>query len=64
LRHVLYQEIDYTKEAENAELFARIKITKIQALDPLVLTAKVDDVNGGRLICYDFGRIRQFPLKT
>ncbi|KAK2655939.1 hypothetical protein Ddye_008991 [Dipteronia dyeriana] len=112
---VLYQEIDYTKEAANAELFARnfkdleyvkvptilweyttpqvltmeyvpgIKINKIQALDRLGVDRKrlgryavesyleqilshgffhadphpgniaVDDVNGGRLIFYDFG---------
>ncbi|KAL5175690.1 Protein ACTIVITY OF BC1 COMPLEX KINASE 8, chloroplastic [Glycine soja] len=112
---VLYQEIDYTKEAANAELFASnfenldyvkvptiiwdyttpqiltmeyvpgIKINKIQALDRLGLDRKrlgryavesyleqilshgffhadphpgniaVDDVNGGRLIFYDFG---------
>ena len=52
---IIYQEIDYTKEIDNAEIFARIQITKIQALDPLVLTAKVDDVNGGRVIFYDFG---------
>lgn len=112
---VLYQEIDYTKEAANAELFASnfknmdyikvpamkweyttpqvltmeyvpgIKINKIQALDQLGLDRKrlgryavesyleqilshgffhadphpgniaVDDVNGGRLIFYDFG---------
>ncbi|KAI9165846.1 hypothetical protein LWI28_021594 [Acer negundo] len=112
---VLYQEIDYTKEAANAELFARnfkdleyvkvptilweyttpqvltmeyvpgIKINKIQALDQLGVDRKrlgryavesyleqilshgffhadphpgniaVDDVNGGRLIFYDFG---------
>ncbi|XVE86688.1 hypothetical protein DITRI_Ditri18aG0054200 [Diplodiscus trichospermus] len=112
---VLYQEIDYTKEAANAELFANnfkdtdyvkvpkiyweyttpqvltmeyvpgIKINKIQALDQLGVDRKrlgryavesyleqilshgffhadphpgniaVDDVNGGRLIFYDFG---------
>ncbi|XP_021274475.1 uncharacterized protein LOC110409453 [Herrania umbratica] len=112
---VLYQEIDYTKEAANAELFAGnfkgmdyvkvptiywdyttpqvltmeyvpgIKINKIQALDQLGVDRKrlgryavesyleqilshgffhadphpgniaVDDVNGGRLIFYDFG---------
>ncbi|OWM82264.1 hypothetical protein CDL15_Pgr001838 [Punica granatum] len=112
---VLYQEIDYTKEAANAELFASnfkdmeyvkvpqilwdyttpqvltmeyvpgIKINKIQALDKLGVDRKrlsryavesyleqilshgffhadphpgniaVDDVNGGRLIFYDFG---------
>ncbi|XP_014630381.1 protein ACTIVITY OF BC1 COMPLEX KINASE 8, chloroplastic-like isoform X2 [Glycine soja] len=112
---VLYQEIDYTKEAANAELFASnfknmdyvkvptiywdyttpqiltmeyvpgIKINKIQALDQLGVDRKrlgryavesyleqilshgffhadphpgniaVDDVNGGRLIFYDFG---------
>lgn len=112
---VLYQEIDYTKEATNAELFASnfknmdyvkipiifwdyttpqvltmeyvpgIKINKIQALDQLGVDRKrlgryavesyleqilshgffhadphpgniaVDDVNGGRLIFYDFG---------
>ncbi|XP_020211822.1 protein ACTIVITY OF BC1 COMPLEX KINASE 8, chloroplastic [Cajanus cajan] len=112
---VLYQEIDYTKEATNAELFASnfknmdyvkvpiiywdyttpqiltmeyvpgIKINKIQALDELGVDRKrlgryavesyleqilshgffhadphpgniaVDDVNGGRLIFYDFG---------
>ncbi|WJX47641.1 Protein ACTIVITY OF BC1 COMPLEX KINASE 8, chloroplastic [Trifolium repens] len=112
---VLYQEIDYTKEAANAELFASnfknmdyvkvpsifwdyttpqiltmeyvpgIKINKIQALDELGVDRKrlgryavesyleqilshgffhadphpgniaVDDVNGGRLIFYDFG---------
>ncbi|KAF3440447.1 hypothetical protein FNV43_RR18731 [Rhamnella rubrinervis] len=112
---VLYQEIDYTKEAANAELFAKnfknmdyvkvprifweystpqvltmeyvpgIKINKIQALDQLGVDRKrlgryavesyleqilshgffhadphpgniaVDDVNGGRLIFYDFG---------
>ncbi|KAJ8765486.1 hypothetical protein K2173_014608 [Erythroxylum novogranatense] len=112
---VLYQEIDYTKEAANAELFAAnfkdmdyvkvptilweyttpqvltmeyvpgIKINKIQALDQLGVDRKrlgryavesyleqilshgffhadphpgniaVDDVNGGRLIFYDFG---------
>ncbi|XP_044469491.1 protein ACTIVITY OF BC1 COMPLEX KINASE 8, chloroplastic [Mangifera indica] len=112
---VLYQEIDYTKEAENAEHFATnfkdtdyikvptimwecttaqvltmeyvpgIKINKIQALDQLGVDRKrlgryavesyleqilshgffhadphpgniaVDDVNGGRLIFYDFG---------
>ncbi|KAE8715826.1 ABC2 isoform 2 [Hibiscus syriacus] len=112
---VLYQEIDYTKEASNAELFASnfkdmnyvkvpsiyweyttpqvltmeyvpgIKINKIQALDQLGVDRKrlgryavesyleqilshgffhadphpgniaVDDVNGGRLIFYDFG---------
>ncbi|XWS29470.1 hypothetical protein CRYUN_Cryun24cG0032000 [Craigia yunnanensis] len=113
--NVLYQEIDYTKEAANAELFANnfkdmdyvkvpaiyweyttpqvltmeyvpgIKINKIQALDQLGVDRKrlgryavesyleqilshgffhadphpgniaVDDVNGGRLIFYDFG---------
>ncbi|XP_010519924.1 PREDICTED: uncharacterized protein LOC104799212 [Tarenaya hassleriana] len=112
---VLYQEIDYTKEAANAEQFASnfksldyvkvpaifwdyttpqiltmeyvpgIKINKIQALDQLGVDRKrlgryavesyleqilshgffhadphpgniaVDDVNGGRLIFYDFG---------
>ncbi|XP_031281379.1 protein ACTIVITY OF BC1 COMPLEX KINASE 8, chloroplastic [Pistacia vera] len=112
---VLYQEIDYTKEAENAELFAinfkemdyvkvptikweyttpqvltmeyvpGIKINKIEALDQLGVDRErlgryavesyleqilshgffhadphpgniaVDDVNGGRLIFYDFG---------
>ncbi|XVF17149.1 hypothetical protein REPUB_Repub10bG0094500 [Reevesia pubescens] len=112
---VLYQEIDYTQEAANAELFANnfkdmdyvkvpmiywkyttpqvltmeyvpgIKINKIQALDQLGVDRKrlgryavesyleqilshgffhadphpgniaVDDVNGGRLIFYDFG---------
>ncbi|XWS41491.1 hypothetical protein CRYUN_Cryun17cG0086300 [Craigia yunnanensis] len=112
---VLYQEIDYTKEAANAELFANnfkdmdyvkvptiyseyttpqvltmeyvpgIKINKIQALDQLGVDRKrlgryavesyleqilshgffhadphpgniaVDDINGGRLIFYDFG---------
>lgn len=112
---VLYQEIDYTKEAANAELFASnfknmdyvkvpsifweyttpqvltmeyvpgIKINRIQALDELGVDRKrlgryavesyleqilshgffhadphpgniaVDDVNGGRLIFYDFG---------
>ncbi|KAI5405196.1 protein ACTIVITY OF BC1 COMPLEX KINASE 8, chloroplastic [Lathyrus oleraceus] len=112
---VLYQEIDYTKEAANAELFASnfknmsyvkvptiywdyttpqiltmeyvpgIKINKIQALDQLGVdrtrlgryavesfleqilshgffhadphpgNIAVDDVNGGRLIYYDFG---------
>ncbi|XP_019197897.1 PREDICTED: uncharacterized protein LOC109191707 [Ipomoea nil] len=112
---VLYQEIDYTKEAANAELFAKnfknmdyvkvpticweyttpqvltmeyvpgIKINRIQALDQLGVDRKrlgryavesyleqilshgffhadphpgniaVDDVNGGRLIFYDFG---------
>ncbi|KAL8211311.1 hypothetical protein R6Q57_005748 [Mikania cordata] len=113
--NVLYQEIDYTKEASNAELFANnfknleyvkvpniywkyttpqvltmeyvpgIKINRIQALDQLGVDRKklgryavesyleqilshgffhadphpgniaVDDVNGGRLIFYDFG---------
>ncbi|GKV25299.1 hypothetical protein SLEP1_g34757 [Rubroshorea leprosula] len=112
---VLYQEIDYTREAANAELFASnfksmdyvkvptifwdyttpqvltmeyvpgIKINKIQALDQLGVDRQrlgryavesyleqilshgffhadphpgniaVDDVNGGRLIFYDFG---------
>lgn len=112
---VLYQEIDYMKEAENAELFANnfmkmdyvkvptiywecttpqvltmeyvpgIKINRIQALDQLGVDRQrlgryavesyleqilshgffhadphpgniaVDDVNGGRLIFYDFG---------
>lgn len=112
---VLYQEIDYTKEATNAELFASnfknmdyvkvpailweyttpqvltmeyvpgIKINRIQAIDKLGVDRKrlgryavesyleqilshgffhadphpgniaVDDVNGGRLIFYDFG---------
>ncbi|CAI9109271.1 OLC1v1009063C1 [Oldenlandia corymbosa var. corymbosa] len=112
---VLYQEIDYTKEAANAELFASnfkemdyvkvpkifweyttpqiltmeyvpgIKINRIKALDELGVDRKrlgryavesyleqilshgffhadphpgniaVDDVNGGRLIFYDFG---------
>ncbi|CAA6665115.1 unnamed protein product [Spirodela intermedia] len=113
---VLYQEIDYTKEAANAELFAKnfkdldyvkvpniyweyttpqvrltmeyvpgIKINKIKALDELGVDRQrlsryavesyleqilshgffhadphpgniaVDDVNGGRLIFYDFG---------
>ncbi|CAA0823565.1 ABC2 homolog 13 [Striga hermonthica] len=112
---VLYQEIDYTKEAANAEQFANnfkdmdyvkvpsiyweyttpqvlvmeyvpgIKINRIQALDQLGVDRKrlgryavesyleqilshgffhadphpgniaVDDVNGGRLIFYDFG---------
>ncbi|KAH6796682.1 ABC2-like protein 13 [Perilla frutescens var. hirtella] len=112
---VLYKEIDYTKEAANAELFANnfkamdyvkvptidwehttpqvlvmeyvpgIKINRIQALDQLGVDRKrlaryavesyleqilshgffhadphpgniaVDDVNGGRLIFYDFG---------
>ncbi|CAN0912072.1 Protein ACTIVITY OF BC1 COMPLEX KINASE 8, chloroplastic [Linum grandiflorum] len=113
--NVLYQEIDYTKEAANAEQFANnfkdmayvkvpnivweyttpqvltmeyvpgIKINKVKALDQLGLDRKrlgryavesyleqilshgffhadphpgniaVDDVNGGRLIFYDFG---------
>ncbi|XP_078444473.1 ABC2 homolog 13 [Wolffia australiana] len=113
--NVLYQEIDYTKEAANAELFAKnfkdmdyvkvpnifweyttpqvltmeyvpgIKINKIKALDELGVDRQrlsrytvesyleqilshgffhadphpgniaVDDVNGGRLIFYDFG---------
>ncbi|KAG6594847.1 Protein ACTIVITY OF BC1 COMPLEX KINASE 8, chloroplastic, partial [Cucurbita argyrosperma subsp. sororia] len=113
--NVLYQEIDYTKEAANAEQFAKnfknlnyvkvpsifwdyttpqvltmeyvpgIKINKIKALDQLGIDRKrlgryavesyleqilshgffhadphpgniaVDDVNGGRLIFYDFG---------
>ncbi|RXH75724.1 hypothetical protein DVH24_039423 [Malus domestica] len=113
--NVLYEEIDYTKEAANAELFASnfknmdyvkvpmiiweyttpqvltmeyvpgIKINKIQAIDQLGLDRQrlgryavesyleqilshgffhadphpgniaVDDVNGGRLIFYDFG---------
>lgn len=113
--NVLYQEIDYTKEAANAEQFASnfknldyvkvpsifwdyttpqvltmeyvpgIKINKIKALDQLGIDRKrlgryavesyleqilshgffhadphpgniaVDDVNGGRLIFYDFG---------
>ncbi|XP_074264250.1 protein ACTIVITY OF BC1 COMPLEX KINASE 8, chloroplastic-like [Silene latifolia] len=113
--NVLYQEIDYTKEAANADLFASnfrnmdyvkvptifweyttpqiltmeyvpgIKINRIQALDQLGVDRKklsryavesyleqilshgffhadphpgniaVDDVNGGRLIFYDFG---------
>lgn len=113
--NVLYQEIDYTKEAANAELFASnfkdldyvkvpriyweyttpqvltmeyvpgIKINRIQALDQLGVDRQrlgryavesyleqilshgffhadphpgniaVDDVNGGRLIFYDFG---------
>ncbi|XP_076898843.1 protein ACTIVITY OF BC1 COMPLEX KINASE 8, chloroplastic-like [Bidens hawaiensis] len=113
--NVLYQEIDYTKEAANAELVASnfkdlnyvkvpniyweyttpqvltmeyvpgIKINRIQALDQLGVDRKklgryavesyleqilshgffhadphpgniaVDDVNGGRLIFYDFG---------
>ncbi|XP_068636715.1 protein ACTIVITY OF BC1 COMPLEX KINASE 8, chloroplastic-like [Aristolochia californica] len=113
--NVLYQEIDYTKEAANAELFASnfkemdyvkvptiyweyttpqvltmeyvpgIKINRIAALDQLGVDRKrlgryavesyleqilshgffhadphpgniaVDDVNGGRLIFYDFG---------
>ncbi|KAJ6740748.1 ABC TRANSPORTER-LIKE PROTEIN [Salix purpurea] len=113
--YVLYQEIDYTKEGANAELFASnfkemeyvkvpaiyweyttpqvltmeyvpgIKINKILALDQLGVDRKrlgryavesyleqilshgffhadphpgniaVDDVNGGRLIFYDFG---------
>lgn len=113
--NVLYQEIDYTKEAANAELFASnfkdmdyvkvptifweyttpqiltmeyvpgIKINRIQSLDELGVDRKrlgryavesyleqilshgffhadphpgniaVDDVNGGRLIFYDFG---------
>ncbi|KAK9949736.1 hypothetical protein M0R45_005252 [Rubus argutus] len=113
--NVLYQEIDYTKEADNAELFANnfknmdyvkvptivreyttpqvltmeyvpgIKINKIKALDQLGVDRQrlgryavesyleqilshgffhadphpgniaVDDVNGGRLIFYDFG---------
>ncbi|XP_076883771.1 protein ACTIVITY OF BC1 COMPLEX KINASE 8, chloroplastic-like [Bidens hawaiensis] len=113
--NVLYEEIDYTKEAANAELFASnfkdlnyvkvpniyweyttpqvltmeyvpgIKINRIQALDQLGVDRKklgryavesyleqilshgffhadphpgniaVDDVNGGRLIFYDFG---------
>ncbi|XP_051115718.1 protein ACTIVITY OF BC1 COMPLEX KINASE 8, chloroplastic [Andrographis paniculata] len=113
--NVLYQEIDYTKEAANAEKFADnfkdmeyvkvptiywdyttpqiltmeyvpgIKINRIQALDQLGVDRKrlgryavesyleqllshgffhadphpgniaVDDVNGGRLIFYDFG---------
>ncbi|KAL4578047.1 hypothetical protein LXL04_014162 [Taraxacum kok-saghyz] len=113
--NVLYQEIDYTKEAANAELFAKnfkdldyvkvptiyweyttpqvltmeyvpgIKINRIQALDQLGVDRQklsryavesyleqilshgffhadphpgniaVDDVNGGRLIFYDFG---------
>ncbi|MQL86404.1 hypothetical protein Taro_018943 [Colocasia esculenta] len=112
---VLYQEIDYTKEAANAELFAKnfqamdyvkvpniyweyttpqvltmeyvpgVKINRIKALDELGVDRKrlgryavesyleqilshgffhadphpgniaVDDVNGGRLIFYDFG---------
>ncbi|KAM7261918.1 hypothetical protein ACFE04_020995 [Oxalis oulophora] len=113
--NVLYEEIDYTKEAANAELFASnfkdmdyvkvpsiyweyttpqiltmeyvpgIKINRIKALDQLGVDRKrlgryavesyleqilshgffhadphpgniaVDDVNGGRLIFYDFG---------
>ncbi|XP_023543831.1 protein ACTIVITY OF BC1 COMPLEX KINASE 8, chloroplastic-like isoform X1 [Cucurbita pepo subsp. pepo] len=113
--NVLYQEIDYTKEAANAERFASnfknsdyvkvpsilwdyttpqvltmeyvpgIKINKVKALDQLGIDRKrlgryavesyleqilshgffhadphpgniaVDDVNGGRLIFYDFG---------
>ncbi|KAF2611629.1 hypothetical protein F2Q70_00010809 [Brassica cretica] len=117
---VLYQEIDYTKEAANSELFANnfknleyvkvpsiyweyttpqvltmeyvpgIKINKIQALDQLGVDRKrlgryavesyleqilshgffhadphpgniaVDDVNGGRLIFYDFGMMGSF----
>ncbi|XP_057416376.1 protein ACTIVITY OF BC1 COMPLEX KINASE 8, chloroplastic-like isoform X2 [Lotus japonicus] len=117
---VLYQEIDYTKEAANSELFASnfkgmdyvkvptiywdyttpqiltmeyvpgIKINKIQALDQLGVDRKrlgryavesyleqilshgffhadphpgniaVDDVNGGRLIFYDFGMMGSF----
>ncbi|KAL8143483.1 hypothetical protein V2J09_016515 [Rumex salicifolius] len=113
--NVLYQEIDYTKEAANAELFAHnfqsmdyvkvpriywdyttpqvltmeyvpgIKISRVESLDELGVDRKrlgryavesfleqilthgffhadphpgniaVDDVNGGRLIFYDFG---------
>ncbi|KAK6924143.1 ABC1 atypical kinase-like domain [Dillenia turbinata] len=90
---VLYQEIDYTEEAANAEQFAEnfkamdyIKVPKIfwDCTTPQVLTMElgryavesyleqilshgffhadphpgniaVDDVNGGRLIFYDFG---------
>ncbi|KAK6922941.1 ABC1 atypical kinase-like domain [Dillenia turbinata] len=90
---VLYQEIDYTKEAANAEQFADnfkameyVKVPKIfwDYTTPQVLTMElgryavesyleqilshgffhadphpgniaVDDVNGGRLIFYDFG---------
>ncbi|KAL0395597.1 UNVERIFIED_CONTAM: protein ACTIVITY OF BC1 COMPLEX kinase, chloroplastic [Sesamum calycinum] len=88
----LKKEIDYTKEAANAEQFADnfknmdyvkvptilweyttpqvltmeyvpgIKINRIKALDQLGVDRKsileniaVDDVNGGRLIFYDFG---------
>ncbi|KAJ9170303.1 hypothetical protein P3X46_018422 [Hevea brasiliensis] len=90
---VLYQEIDYTKEAANAELFASnfkdmdyVKVPTIlwEYTTPQVLTMElgryavesyldqilshgffhadphpgniaVDDINGGRLIFYDFG---------
>ncbi|KAF8404522.1 hypothetical protein HHK36_009407 [Tetracentron sinense] len=90
---VLYQEIDYTKEGANAELFASnfkdmeyVKVPEIywEYTTPQVLTMElgryavesyleqilshgffhadphpgniaVDDVNGGRLIFYDFG---------
>ncbi|KAL0721461.1 hypothetical protein Bca4012_036060 [Brassica carinata] len=121
---VLYQEIDYTKEAANSELFANnfkdleyvkvpsiyweyttpqvltmeyvpgIKINKIQALDQLGVDRKrlgryavesyleqilshgffhadphpgniaVDDVNGGRLIFYDFGMMGRYYNRT
>ncbi|EEF28625.1 ATATH13, putative, partial [Ricinus communis] len=62
---VLYQEIDYTKEAANAELFASnfkdLEYVKVPTIYWEFTTPQhpgniaVDDVNGGRLIFYDFG---------
>ncbi|GFP97536.1 uncharacterized protein sll1770 [Phtheirospermum japonicum] len=62
---VLYQEIDYTKEAANAEQFANnfkdLDYVKVPTIYWEYTTPQhpgniaVDDVNGGRLIFYDFG---------
>ncbi|CAN1224451.1 Protein ACTIVITY OF BC1 COMPLEX KINASE 8, chloroplastic [Linum grandiflorum] len=63
--NVLYQEIDYTKEAANAEQFANnfkdMAYVKVPNIVWEYTTPQhpgniaVDDVNGGRLIFYDFG---------